>query len=328
MCGVCTPDKSFKMSKRLIRPIERQRMRPWLECLLNRGSVDGLKWIDGEEKIFEIPWRHGSRHGWNPTKDADLFERWAKHTGRFDVEKPNPKKWKANFRCALNSLADVKEITPSKSNKENKCVKIYQFVEDPTSKFKIIDGRRPYKRRKISSEADSSSKYSTDIATSPASFGSSTVKPSPIKRSKSSTNDVTSTQNMTESIFVVLPDSTSKTYDEDDTAKECIIKKEAVVPIELAEIEIPFKPDIVDCFDIEIERGVLYNHMSGFVLISNCDSTELSRKQSNSSSPSYNSSCNSEIVASSTNSQGSEAILDDDSVTSGSSDISTESSAL
>ena len=54
------------------------------------------------------------------------------------MEKPNPKKWKANFRCALNSLADVKEITPSKSNKENKCVKIYQFVEDPTSKFKII----------------------------------------------------------------------------------------------------------------------------------------------------------------------------------------------
>ena len=32
--------------------------------------------------------------------------------------------------------------------------------------------------------------------------------------------------------------------------------------------------------DIEIERGVLHNHMSGFVLISNCDSTEPSRKQS------------------------------------------------
>ena len=85
MCGVCTPDKSFKMSKRLVRPIERQRMRPWLEGLLNRGSVDGLKWIDGGEKIFEIPWRHGSRHGWNQTKDADLFERWAKHTGKFNM---------------------------------------------------------------------------------------------------------------------------------------------------------------------------------------------------------------------------------------------------
>jgi hypothetical protein len=81
------------------------------------------------------------------------------------------------------------------------------------------DGRRPYKRRKISSEYDSSSKYTTDIATSPTSYGSGTVKPSPTKRSKSSTNGVTSTQNMTELISVVLPDSTSKTYDDDDTAK-------------------------------------------------------------------------------------------------------------
>jgi hypothetical protein len=32
--------------------------------------------------------------------------------------------------------------------------------------------------------------------------------------------------------------------------------------------------------DIEIERGVLHNHMSGFILIYNCDSTEPSRKQS------------------------------------------------
>lgn len=325
MCGVCTTDNSCKMSKRPIRPIERQRMRPWLECLLNRGSVDGLKWIDGGEKIFEIPWRHGSRHGWNPARDADLFERWAKHTGRFDVENPNPKKWKANFRCALNSLADVKEITMSKSNKENKCVKIYQFVEDPTSKFKILDDRRPYKRRKISN-TDSWSKYTPDIAKSPTSYCSGTVKPSPTKRSKSSTNDVTSTQNMTESISVVLPDSTSKTYDDDGYSKECIIKKEAVVPIELAEIEIPFKPDFVDCFDIE--RGVLHNHMSGFVLISNCGSTESSKTKSDSSSPTYNRSCNSEVVASSTNSQGSEAISDDDSVTSGSSDISTECNAL
>ena len=130
---------------------------------------------------------------------------------------------------------------------------------------------------------------------------------------------------MTELISVVLPDSTSKTYDDDDTAmvqhiSECIIKKEDVVPIELAEIEIPFKPDIVNCFDIEIERGVLHNHMSGFVLIYNCDSTEPRRKQSDSSSPTNNSSCNSEIVASSTNSQGSQAMSDDDSVTSGSSD--------
>jgi interferon regulatory factor 1 len=52
------------------------------------------------------------------------------------VKNSNPKKWKANFRCALNSLADVKEINLRKSNKESKCVKIYQFVDDPNSKLK------------------------------------------------------------------------------------------------------------------------------------------------------------------------------------------------
>ena len=69
------------VNMRPVRPIERQRMRPWLENLLNSKSVEGLRWTNKEEKIFEIPWRHGSRHGYSPQKDADLFARWAIHTG-------------------------------------------------------------------------------------------------------------------------------------------------------------------------------------------------------------------------------------------------------
>lgn len=32
-------------------------------------------------KIFQIPWMHAARHGWDVEKDAPLFRNWAIHTG-------------------------------------------------------------------------------------------------------------------------------------------------------------------------------------------------------------------------------------------------------
>lgn len=34
-----------------------------------------------EKKIFQIPWMHAARHGWDMEKDAPLFRNWAIHTG-------------------------------------------------------------------------------------------------------------------------------------------------------------------------------------------------------------------------------------------------------
>lgn len=34
-----------------------------------------------EKRIFQIPWMHAARHGWDLEKDAPLFMRWAIHTG-------------------------------------------------------------------------------------------------------------------------------------------------------------------------------------------------------------------------------------------------------
>lgn len=34
-----------------------------------------------EKKIFQIPWMHAARHGWDVEKDAPLFRNWAIHTG-------------------------------------------------------------------------------------------------------------------------------------------------------------------------------------------------------------------------------------------------------
>lgn len=291
-------------------------MRPWLENLLNTKSVEGFKWRDEESKIFEIPWRHGSRHGWNSKKDADLFERWAKHTGRYDVDQPNPKKWKANFRCALNSLPDVEEITStySKGNGQ-KCVRIFKFLKEEKHK-KTYEGRRPYKRRKLSSESDKSS-YSTDSVASP-----------------STTSDSDKVTSSHQTIDTTLPDSTSTTWEHDNLPQDDVYRLQERVKTETLEhievIELPCNVNIPDLNDFEIERGVLPNHMSGFVLILNprVDGlTESSTRESDDNSPNSNLPFTSEIVPSSQRKRSHDS-SDDDTSCSGSPPSSPEYSEL
>lgn len=31
--------------------------------------------------MFQIPWKHAAKHGWDMEKDACLFRSWAIHTG-------------------------------------------------------------------------------------------------------------------------------------------------------------------------------------------------------------------------------------------------------
>lgn len=49
---------------------------PWLQFLLNFPPPPFQ-----EKKIFQIPWMHAARHGWDVEKDAPLFRNWAIHTG-------------------------------------------------------------------------------------------------------------------------------------------------------------------------------------------------------------------------------------------------------
>ena len=65
-----------------IRPVERQLMRPWLIDQIDSQEIPGLSWVDPDTNTtFRVPWKHGSRQGWNCNKDACLFKRWARHTG-------------------------------------------------------------------------------------------------------------------------------------------------------------------------------------------------------------------------------------------------------
>lgn len=55
----------------MIRKTKRQSELPFL----------GFFFPFQEKKIFQIPWMHAARHGWDVEKDAPLFRNWAIHTG-------------------------------------------------------------------------------------------------------------------------------------------------------------------------------------------------------------------------------------------------------
>ncbi|XP_077999119.1 uncharacterized protein LOC144452011 isoform X2 [Glandiceps talaboti] len=124
---------------------ERLRMRPWLEQRLQDGGTPGLEWMDREKSTFRISWKHAARHGWDKDKDACLFMDWAIHTSKFDPskgDKPRPKTWKANFRCALNSLPDIQELPKMSNRRGNDAFKVY----------KLLPRRQTERKRKLGSQ--------------------------------------------------------------------------------------------------------------------------------------------------------------------------------
>ncbi|KAG5266852.1 hypothetical protein AALO_G00236960 [Alosa alosa] len=113
----------------------RLRLRPWLEEQIHSGKYPGVVWLDETARVFQIPWKHAARHGWNIDKDATLFRNWAIHTGRHKpgIDKPDPKTWKANFRCALNSLPDVRELHDKSMKKGTNAYRVYVMLPSAKS---------------------------------------------------------------------------------------------------------------------------------------------------------------------------------------------------
>lgn len=135
-------------------PVERMRMRPWLEEQINSDSIPGLKWLNKEKKIFQIPWMHAARHGWDVEKDAPLFRNWAIHTGKYQpgIDKPDPKTWKANFRCAMNSLPDIEEVKDKSMKKGNNAFRVYRMIpmaERPSKRGKRIKTEKEEKHTSV-----------------------------------------------------------------------------------------------------------------------------------------------------------------------------------
>ncbi|XP_051920042.1 interferon regulatory factor 1-like [Hippocampus zosterae] len=117
-----------------MQPAGRLRLRMWLEEQIESGKYPGVCWIDKSEQVFQIPWKHAARHGWNIDRDATLFRSWAEHTGRYrpDQHKADPKTWKANFRCALNSLPDVRELREHSNKRGSDAYRVYKMLPGPS----------------------------------------------------------------------------------------------------------------------------------------------------------------------------------------------------
>ncbi|XP_062380802.1 interferon regulatory factor 2 isoform X2 [Sardina pilchardus] len=131
-------------------PVERMRMRPWLEEQINSCKIPGLRWVNKEKRIFQIPWMHAARHGWDVEKDAPLFRNWAIHTGKYQpgVDKPDPKTWKANFRCAMNSLPDIEEVKDKSIKKGTNAFRVYKMLS-PSERLTKRGKKRSEKEEKM-----------------------------------------------------------------------------------------------------------------------------------------------------------------------------------
>ena len=126
---VSSEDRSFQHGKRISRLTkERQRFTPWLEEQINRGDIDGLEWIDREKGLFKVPWVRVDKPEFVLETHAELFKRWAQHTGKHrQGDQPDPSTWKTRFRCALHKMPDIVEVKELGSLEGSKPYRAFRF---------------------------------------------------------------------------------------------------------------------------------------------------------------------------------------------------------
>uniref|UniRef100_A0A673C208 Interferon regulatory factor n=1 Tax=Sphaeramia orbicularis TaxID=375764 RepID=A0A673C208_9TELE len=145
-------------------PVSRMRMRPWLEQMIESKAISGLTWIDKDKTMFSIPWKHAARHGWELDKDACLFKKWAIHTGKYvEGQTCDPKTWKANFRCAMNSLPDIEEVKDRSVNKGHQAVRVFRMLpasNKSRDKRSKVNKSKPRKKVRMEEDEDEDEDYS------------------------------------------------------------------------------------------------------------------------------------------------------------------------
>ncbi|XP_076459945.1 uncharacterized protein LOC143293026 isoform X2 [Babylonia areolata] len=128
---------SSSCTRRPIRPVDREKMLPWLRQKLDSQEMPNNLWWVEPGRVFAVKWPHAARHGFSSQEDARLFKAWAEHTGRHTVDDPEDhKRWKSNFRCAIHSLPEVDEVQRKDGRKGPKAKRVYTILEEPKPKKK------------------------------------------------------------------------------------------------------------------------------------------------------------------------------------------------
>ena len=125
-------------------------MNPFLRYLADKNSAHTHRQTDRQTPMTTRPCglRRAGKNGWVKFVCYDCAcIVFVVHSnllaclcsGRYDANaKGGSKRWKANFRCALNSLQDVKEVKEESGMKSSEPYKVYQLLNPVSHRSKQL----------------------------------------------------------------------------------------------------------------------------------------------------------------------------------------------